>query len=79
MGLHIDLRSAQRARHARVALARVGTNVVGEVKAACAELRGQRRKLALGAPAADHQVTVPLPQGAVEILQALEQKLGPRP
>ena len=43
-----------------------------------AELTGQRRKLTLGRARADRQATAELAQGAVDVVQTLEQELRAR-
>ena len=55
-----------------------GLDVGGEVDLVGADLRGQRRQLALGRPAAHHQPRAALAQRGVEVGEALEQELRAR-
>ena len=71
--------SANAERRALAALARERADVLGHVDRRRARLAGQRHELALGLAVADRQPAAALAQLAVEVGQALEQELGPRP
>ena len=70
---------AQRPGDALAPSARVRAHVLGHVDRARADLPGERRQLALGPAAADHEARPALAELAVEVGEALEQELGPRP
>ena len=76
---HRDVQLRHRPPDARRSAAGERAHVIAEVNRLCTDLARQPRQLALGAAVADHEPRPALAEGAIEVGEAFEQELGPRP